>query len=465
MRTTWRESKDAGNLAFNDGKYPEALTFYLTALEQLSDDEHENYYDAGARRDDHSKDRQILLSNVIACRLKVGGEDMATKAVEEAKECIRLNNSWPKAHVRLASAYIALGGHSNDACLSLQRALSLDRTNKVAREMLVNELRRRDQRPVTTDVSNNTTGENSGDTVENESTEGNLSTQPIGSLYHPTEETPREYSATPSAPPYPSPENHNTQSNIGNDHGDIDIDDVDDPPADRINFSSISERIQFYYLKAFDWYQTQSDDIKMLLKVTTFFLILYVALGGRFGLDYALGNNNATNYRGNYGEGNAYDRYRHRQTSSNFGHTSGHHSAHRHGGHHQSGPSFRDTATSGSGYNDRTNPQNNRYYSRYEDESYYAPPRNHNHSPSFQLPNLFDGSMISLALLLIIGSVCRYFGVNPFQVFWLLNLMQRRHGGHHHGGFRMGGFGGYGGYGGGFGRHRYGFGRGRGGYY
>lgn len=65
MRTTWRESKDAGNLAFNDGKYPEALAFYSRALEQLSDDEHENFDDAGAGRDDHLKDRQILLSNVM----------------------------------------------------------------------------------------------------------------------------------------------------------------------------------------------------------------------------------------------------------------------------------------------------------------------------------------------------------------------------------------------------------------
>ena len=58
-------------------------------------------------------------------------------------QCIALNPNWSKAHIRLASAYIAQGDHSNDACQALQRALSLDPSNKVARQMLVNELRRR----------------------------------------------------------------------------------------------------------------------------------------------------------------------------------------------------------------------------------------------------------------------------------------------------------------------------------
>ena len=32
------------------------------------------------------RQHQILLSNVIACRLKIGGEEMANKAVEEAQQ-------------------------------------------------------------------------------------------------------------------------------------------------------------------------------------------------------------------------------------------------------------------------------------------------------------------------------------------------------------------------------------------
>jgi Tetratricopeptide repeat len=57
-------------------------------------------------------------------------------------KCVALNESWAKGHVRLASAYIALGDHSNDACNALQRALSLDPGNTTARQMLMRELRR-----------------------------------------------------------------------------------------------------------------------------------------------------------------------------------------------------------------------------------------------------------------------------------------------------------------------------------
>ena len=37
----------------------------------------------------NTKEHQVLLSNVIACRLKIGGADMVTKAVEDSKQvCI-----------------------------------------------------------------------------------------------------------------------------------------------------------------------------------------------------------------------------------------------------------------------------------------------------------------------------------------------------------------------------------------
>ena len=74
----WTESKDAGKLAFSQGNFESALSKYLTALEQLSSEE---------RRDGSDKsDKQILISNVVACRLKIGGEDMATQALEDAKQ-------------------------------------------------------------------------------------------------------------------------------------------------------------------------------------------------------------------------------------------------------------------------------------------------------------------------------------------------------------------------------------------
>lgn len=62
-----------------------------------------------------------------------------------------------------------------------------------------------------------------------------------------------------------------------------------------------------------------------------------------------------------------------------------------------------------------------------------------------------------MTILLIGGIICHRFGVNPFQVLMMLNLLNRRGGGARFG---------YGGGFGGFGRQRYGFGRrGRGGGY
>lgn len=77
---TWSESKDKGKHFFSQGNYNAALSSYQTALDQLTSEETR---DGG---NDKSNDKQILLSNVVACRLKIGGEDMATQAVEDAKQ-------------------------------------------------------------------------------------------------------------------------------------------------------------------------------------------------------------------------------------------------------------------------------------------------------------------------------------------------------------------------------------------
>lgn len=63
---------------------------------------------------------------------------MAESAIDEAKKCIAINNRWPKGYVRLASAYIALGGHYDNAFNALQRALAIDPSNQAACKMLHN---------------------------------------------------------------------------------------------------------------------------------------------------------------------------------------------------------------------------------------------------------------------------------------------------------------------------------------
>ena len=76
----WKESKDAGQKAFVIENYPEALTQYTKAIDLLTSGE------AGSSTNTNTKEHQVLLSNVIACRLKIGGVDMATKAVEDSKQ-------------------------------------------------------------------------------------------------------------------------------------------------------------------------------------------------------------------------------------------------------------------------------------------------------------------------------------------------------------------------------------------
>ncbi|KAL7538817.1 hypothetical protein ACHAXR_008804 [Thalassiosira sp. AJA248-18] len=320
----WRDSKDAGKQAFSQGNYSEALSCYSEAITLLLASEEQG--NRGSGRGHHTNEHQVLLSNVIACRLKIGGQDMANKAVEESKECIALNNKWSKAHIRLASAYVALGGHSNDACISLQRAMSLDRNNKVAREMLVKEMRQRNNRERTGESSTDEGGQEESSSQSNNGT-------------YPTDETPQHHFPAPSAPPHPSTNNNNYDG--------VDVDDVE--PPDAYHSLTIPQRIQHHFTELITWFHSQSDDIQTLLKIAFCFLILYVLLGGRFGLDYALGGDKNLGRRGNYNAGNAYDRYASSSTKNHY------------------------SSTAGSGYNDKTNSQNERYYSHYENENYYEP--------------------------------------------------------------------------------------------
>ncbi|KAL3784455.1 hypothetical protein ACHAW5_004015 [Stephanodiscus triporus] len=475
---TWTESKDAGKRAFSENKFSEALDHYSAAIDQLSSSslsssEGAQRRDEGSRggggggrggsASEHHQQLSILLSNVVACRLKIGGTDMVEKAVEDAKKCVSLNNQWSKAHVRLASAYIKLGGHSNDACLSLQRALSLDRTNTVAREMLVREMRRRNNQERSGESGGSSYNANNEGRQEDRGNGTPSSSQSNGGAHHhPTEETPHQSSPAPSAP-------HNDG---------IDVDDIDPPLS--YHSLSISQRVQYKISRMLVWYHSQSDDIQTLFKVACCLLILYLALGGRFGLDYAFGGGaKRQRHRGNYGEGNAYNRY-----SSSRGPGSSSSKSNRYSSSssdyyqddrgndkfHQQARNSHDTydrqrRTSSTEYNDRSKPQNDRFYSRYGDnDDYYEPRARRRSGTNFQMPSLYDGTLVSLAILLIGGMICHRFGINPVQALMILNLLQRRGGG---GRFGYGAYqGGGGGFGFGLGRQRYGFGRrGRGGYY
>jgi tetratricopeptide (TPR) repeat protein len=121
--SSWPQHKQQARDHYESGQYEEALASYRAALNPE--------YECPAI------EAQILRSNVVACRLKLGGDAQAAAAVQDAKQCIALNPAWAKGHVRLASAYIALGGgHSNDACNALETALRLDSHHHLSRWLI-----------------------------------------------------------------------------------------------------------------------------------------------------------------------------------------------------------------------------------------------------------------------------------------------------------------------------------------
>ncbi|KAL3944437.1 MAG: hypothetical protein SGBAC_001465 [Bacillariaceae sp.] len=253
--------QDQAKEAYEQGDFEEALKFYRMALPSA-----------------RGKERQLLLSNIVACRLNVGGSAQAEAAVENAKQCIALNDRWAKGHVRLAAAYIALGGHSNDVCNSLQRSIQLDPRNPTARQMLIRELRR-DHRGTSSDQQH----------MDNHRfDECSISPEPA-----PAETGVASNTSSESAAPYRAR-----------------IFDMDDPSQSSTDSSfSWFDYLQMQCTKGIRWYHSQSEDRRTLVHVLLVLLVLYIALGGRFGLEgYSSSNTNA--YRkGNYGTGNAYDQY------------------------------------------------------------------------------------------------------------------------------------------------------------
>ena len=376
--STWREFKDRGRDAFNAERYHDALSAYRSALAFPSVPDAE---------------RQVCLSNLVACRLKIGGPAMASAAVEEAKQCVAINDRWAKGHVRLASAYIAQGGHSNDACNALQKCISLDPSNTTARTMLMAELRR------------DRVARSAGD--EGPGAAAGAAAPSVGSGF-----------PEPSAPPMPT----SSSAAAGTTASAEDIDPSTGQPyssqyrsnqtaaaaaADIDESPTMAERAQFSFTRIVRWYYHDlTDDGRTLMKVLLGLVVLYVGMGGRFGLDSLLSGGGEHN-RGNYEYGSAYDRFHGRagagtSDSASSAYTSGG-STHDYG--HGAGQGY-----GGTGRNT---------YDQYE---YVPRGRSGGGGNSYHVPNLFDGSPLSIAVLLIFGVTCHYFGMNPFHALWMLNI-------------------------------------------
>ena len=119
------------------------------------------------------------------------------------------------------------------------------------------------------------------------------------------------------------------------------------------------------------------------------FSSLYIALGGRFGLDYALGGGSKST--ANYGHGNAYDRYKSGSSSTQSRYQERSHDNERQ--HDRYTNPQQQRRTSNTGYNDRSTQQNQKYYSKYEnsnDYQYYdPPPRQRQRSTSYQMVSVY----------------------------------------------------------------------------
>lgn len=242
---------------------------------------------------------------------------------------------------------------------------------------------------------------------------------------------------------------------------------VEDDVEERL---TVKERIQLYWIRTVTWYNSQPEDVQTLLKVMAGLVILYVTFGGRFGLEGF-----GSRPRAQYDHGNGYDRYgsvsgtpRYNTVNNNnnnnvqqprasgIGETNTH-TIHGSVGLGQSeNPDFQGASTHGetgggqphtpdpdaaaSGQTNQPDPdtinaQQRRTTVGYDDD--YQP--NTRSSSSFQFPNLFDGSFPSIICLLGIAYVCHRNGINPFQVFMMLNMMGAgRRGGMGYGGMGYG---------------------------
>lgn len=176
------------------------------------------------------------------------------------------------------------------------------------------------------------------------------------------------------------------------------VDEVEDPVGVEDATVSWSDRLKFQYMRIMTWYHSQSDDVKTLFKVLLVLVALYVAFGGRFGLENVLGGGPKQNL-GNYESGNVYDRY--------------HNGAYRYRDHGDE--------TRRASYDDRSS----------DNYNYEAPRRTSSSGSSFHLPNLFDGSPQSMILLAGIAYLCYRNGINPFHALMMLNMLNgnRRGGG------------------------------------
>lgn len=448
---------DKGREMYSSSSFQEALDAFRGAL---------------ACEDVPSVERQLLLSNTSACRLKIGGNTQNEAALQDAQQCVALNDRWGKGHVRLASAYVALG-RSNDACNSLQRAIAIDPRNQMARNMLMKELRRDRV------VHNNNNNDRGGGTTGTNSEQGRSRS---GGESFPRPSAPPQPSTTtpePSAPPmddaYFAPSNEDSSHrNTTSTERESYYSDVDD--TSNISFyDRVSRELAVYFRRFREWNPRMHEDRKSLLRIFVCIVILYVFFGGRFGLDFWSRESKTSRWNGRYGRENVYDHrneYPNRNNYRNERYTDSAYSGRSSYGryHDDSYHGYRDDEYGGY----RRNTDDSYNYDRYGGRGSRSQHRSSYHGGGHSYG--FDFLPLMMGILPVVYLAHRYGGVNPYHALMMLRMLGGgRRGRYYNDPMRMGmrgmrmGFGGMNGMGmgGGFGMGRGGFrrGHGRGGWF
>jgi hypothetical protein len=298
FRSEWQISRENGRECFESSDYTGALDAFQDALQQGRGGSSSTLLQSVRRMS--IQDEQYLLSNIIACRLKIGGIIQAKAAIQDAQACISLNPQWSKAHVRLASSYLYLGEceaatatattsttnrYSNDACNALQTALRYDPQNRTSRQMLIQQLQSRENRATTTTTAT-TNNNNNHDTSARASTERD----------------------PPTNPNYVPPDVTSRRSTAASDYDSVHLEEVNDNDStrydsnrrnDSTNRNRISRlweqlvdvmtltfiRVRDFVLHMQVWYMSLSNDTRNAIHIGLFLLLLYIGFGGRFGIE------------------------------------------------------------------------------------------------------------------------------------------------------------------------------------
>lgn len=294
--SSWQIHQDEAKKLFRNGNFDEAFSSFREALILFT----RTTSEAESQQQQHRQQRSILLSNMVACRLKMerAAENLSA-ALEEARECVLWHDKWPKGYVRLAAVYMALGNHSNDACQALQTALRLDPSNAFARSMLLGELRRNSG---VTNRENNDVGR---DQTEERRRVGGVGTN--GSGTNPGQSC-CEYKEYDDVDDVCYAFTHSS----GNSGGDSN--------SSRNSMSRTRNFFSMSWVYSFaSWYNNCTENAKQRLQILALLTILYVSFGGRFGLKYIMAlirsstssssSSTTSPHLGNYGEDNAYERF------------------------------------------------------------------------------------------------------------------------------------------------------------